>query len=161
MDPYTIAGLPLHPLLVHAVVILAPLTGLAVILHALWPVAARRLGVVTPIAGLIVLILVPITINAGEALEKLVPKSTQLEHHIDLGDTLLPWAIALFVITLAVWLWTRYFNKPAAARLGRAGSLAVDIVLKAAAVVIGVGIIVDVVLIGEAGARAVWGGTVS
>jgi hypothetical protein len=37
----TISGLPAHVLLVHALVVLAPLTALLEVLCALWP-AARR-----------------------------------------------------------------------------------------------------------------------
>src|SRR5690606_37393735 len=58
---FTIAGLPLHPLLVHAVVILVPLTALALVLGSLWPAARRRLGIVTPLAAALLVVLVPIT----------------------------------------------------------------------------------------------------
>ena len=39
----TIFGLPAHALLVHAMVVLAPLTALLEILCAIWPAARRRL----------------------------------------------------------------------------------------------------------------------
>ncbi len=39
----TIAGLPAHALLVHAIVVLAPLTAALEILCAIWPAARRRL----------------------------------------------------------------------------------------------------------------------
>jgi hypothetical protein len=156
MDSFTIAGLPMHVLLVHAVVILTPLTALAVLMHAFWPAAARRLGVVTPLAALVVLVLVPITVSAGQALEKLVPETPAVEHHADLGGTLLPWAIGLFVVALALWLWTR-FGPRWRKRMPPAAALTIDIVLRVLAVVAAVGILIDVVLIGDAGARAVWG----
>ncbi len=39
----TISGIPAHALLVHAIVVLAPLTALLEILCAFWPAARRRL----------------------------------------------------------------------------------------------------------------------
>jgi hypothetical protein len=159
-----VAGLPLHVLLVHAVVVLTPLTALAVLLHAFWPAAARRLGIVTPLAALVVLVLVPLTTNAGGALRDIVEPSEALERHAELGDTLLPWAAALFVVAVAEWLWTTptrwSLRRRAEKRMPRGGVLAIDIVLKVVAVAVAVGVIVDVALIGDAGARAVWGDVV-
>ncbi|MGH3260818.1 MAG: hypothetical protein ACRET2_18230 [Steroidobacteraceae bacterium] len=156
---YTFAGLPLHILLVHAVVVLVPLTALAVLLHAFWPAAARRLGVVTPLGGLVVLVLTPITINAGMALKNLVGVTPAIQRHADLGPTLLPWAIALFIVALAEWGWTR-FGRPRATRMPGRARIIIVLVLAAAATVVAIGSVVDVILIGDAGARAVWGGLV-
>jgi hypothetical protein len=47
MDFPTIGGLPAHPLIVHATVVLVPLAAAAVALHAFWPAARARLGLVT------------------------------------------------------------------------------------------------------------------
>jgi hypothetical protein len=129
-----------------------------VLLHALWPAAARRLGVVTPIAALVVLVLVPITVNAGEALETMTGVTPQIQRHADLGNGLLPWVIALFVVALAEWAWTGLAVRFAAERFTPGVRLAVRVVLAVAAVVVAVGTTWDVVLIGDAGARAVWGG---
>ena len=38
----TVNGLPAHVLLVHAVVVLVPLTSLLLVLVAVWPAARRR-----------------------------------------------------------------------------------------------------------------------
>ena len=67
-----VAGLPLHPLIVHAVMVLLPLTALALALGAVVPAARRRLVIVTPLAALLVLVLVPVTILAGEDLKEVV-----------------------------------------------------------------------------------------
>ncbi len=37
-------GLPAHPLLVHAAVVLVPLAAIGVVLIAFWPAARARLG---------------------------------------------------------------------------------------------------------------------
>jgi len=157
MDSYTFPGLPLHILLVHAVVVLVPLTAIAVVLHALWPAAARRLGIVTPLAGLVVLVLTPITVNAGQALETKVPVTAAVQQHADLGNTLLGWVIPLFIVALVEWLWTRFAERALSTRMTPMAVLGIKLLIGIAALVVAVGSVIDVVLIGDAGARAVWG----
>jgi len=155
-----IGGLPLHPLIVHAVVILVPLTALAVVVGTLWPAARRRLGVVTPLAALIVLILVPITVAAGESLRDVVGPLPGVDAHEALGRMLLPWVIAMFVASAAQWAWYRW-GVPRMQSQGteRArGTAVISIVIGVIAIAAAVGALVVVVLIGESGARAVWGG---
>lgn len=154
---YTVAGLPLHILLNHAVVVLVPLTAGAVALHALWPVAARRLGIVTPLAALVVLVLTPITVQAGKALEKIVGVTPAIQRHADLGMMLLPWVVALFVVAVGEWLWSHY--GPAwGERMHPRTRAGIRIALAVVAVLVAAGSVIQVVLIGDAGARAVWGG---
>ena len=157
MDLFEIAGLPLHPLIVHAVVVLLPLTALALVLGALIPAARRRLGIVTPLAALLVAALVPVTILAGERLKAEVGPIPQVLHHEELGRLLPPWAIALFVVAAAQWAWYRFRTPRAEGRRTTADRVAA-ILFAIAGVVVAVGSTVLVVLIGEAGARAVWGG---
>ena len=49
-------GLPTHILLVHAVIVLVPIAALLTVLSAVWPAARRRLGIITPLVGLVALI---------------------------------------------------------------------------------------------------------
>lgn len=152
-----IGGLPLHPLIVHLVVVLAPLTALAMVLSVFWPAARRRLGIVTPLAALVVLILVPLTVAAGESLKEVVGPLPAVERHESFGRMLLPWAIALFAVSSIHWAWYRFGRRgvvekrPSQARV-------VEVVLGALALSVSIGITVVTVLIGESGARAVWGG---
>ncbi|KDA06535.1 hypothetical protein DC31_09020 [Microbacterium sp. CH12i] len=157
MDLLEISGLPLHPLIVHAVVVLLPLTACALLLGTFVPAARRRLGVVTPIASLVVLALVPITIAAGESLKEVVGALPSVQHHEMLGRMLPPWAIALFIVAAAQWAWFRFRPRPAN-RQATKGDRATVVVFAVAATVVAVGSTVMVILIGEAGARAVWGG---
>lgn len=152
-------GLPIHALLVHFVVIAVPIGALCVVLSTAWPAARRWLGAVTPIIALAALVSVPITTQAGEALEEQVAETALSELHTHLGDDLLPWAIALFVVAAAQWTWYRFFSAPGrfAGRISSPRArLAIRVILIAAAVVVAIGSIVMVVLIGESGARAVW-----
>ena len=147
-DVIQIAGLPLHPLIVHAVVVLTPLTVLALLLGTFWPAARRRLGVVTPLGALAVLVLVPVTIAAGNSLAEVIGPIPAVETHR-----------GLFAVAAAQWAWFRYGD----ARMRRSApgrARAIVIGLAAASVIVGVGTLVVVVLTGDSGARAVWGGIV-
>jgi len=132
----TINGLPAHALLVHAVVVLLPLAALAVVLHAVWPEARRRLGIVTPLLCLAVLVLVPLTTNAGEDLEKALGGSNPLiDRHAELADQLLPWTIALAVAGVGQWV------------IGRWSPVGLAVRLPLGVVSIGVAVIATVVLV--------------
>ncbi len=156
---FTFGGLPLHPLLVHAVVVLLPLTAVVVVLHACWPAARRRLGVLTPILAGVTLGLVPITAQAGEALRASIGESPQVARHAAIADSVLPWTIALFAVALAEWLWFR-LGKPPAAGTAKSGrrELIVRGLMLAAAVAVAAGSLVVVFRTGDSGARAVWEG---
>lgn len=155
---WQIAGLPAHPLLVHAVVVLIPLAALMVVVGSVWPAARRRLGILTPIVALAALIFVPLTKEAGEALERQVPESAMLERHTELGDQLLPWAIGLFVVAAGQWLWFRLRARRADRRDGggRAGGRVATIAIAIAAIVVAGATTFSVVQVGDSGARAVW-----
>jgi hypothetical protein len=158
---YEINGLPLHVLIVHFVVIVVPLAALCTVLAAAWPAARRRLGIVTPLIALAALVAVPITMAAGEWLVARVAHTELIAAHQALGYTLLPWAIATFVVALVQWAWFRFFYREGA-RLrvkGKSLRVAVTIVLAAAVAITAVGSVVTVVRIGESGARAIWTGS--
>lgn len=154
-----IGGLPLHPLIVHAVVVLVPLTALAIVLGTFWPAARRRLGIVTPLAALVVLILVPITVAAGESLRDVVGPLPGVAEHEAYGRMLLPWALGMLVASTAQWAWYRWGIPRAQPPQARRTSV-ISIVIGVVAILTAVGSIVVIVLIGESGARAVWGGLV-
>lgn len=90
MGPDLINGIPAHVLFVHFVVILVPLTALALILCAALPSVMRRFGLALPALALVSLISVPLTTNA-------------VRKHTELGEELLPWVVALFLAATAVW----------------------------------------------------------
>ena len=152
--PSTVFGLPTHALIVHATVVLIPLAALAVLLHAVWPAARRRLGIVTPLLAGGALVLTPLSTDSGETLERQVPHSALIERHAHLADGLLPWTLGLFVVAVGLWLLDR--------RRGRAGTGSLTgprwlpIALSVLAVVAVVGTVQQVVRIGHAGAEATW-----
>ena len=158
---WTFNGLPLHVLLVHVAVIVVPLAALCLALAAAWPTARRRLGIVTPLIALTALITVPLTAEAGEALEEQVPETALSEVHGELGEGLLPWVVALFVVAVVQWAWYALFTGtgPFAGRpASRTLRIAVQVALVVAVVAVVVGAVVQTFVIGESGARAAWEG---
>jgi hypothetical protein len=174
----TVNGLPAHILLVHAVVVLVPLTALVLLLVAFWPAARRRLALPGAILAVVTLVAVPLTTDAGEWLEHRLPSTPLLHAHTELGDSLLPWAIGLAVVGIALAGRELLVNRrspagtpgegPGAARRTHAqptntGSrdLAVTIILAILTVVVAVGAVGTTYQIGDSGARAAWTGQFS
>ncbi|ALV32606.1 DUF2231 domain-containing protein [Streptomyces sp. CdTB01] len=147
-------GLPAHVLLVHFVVVLVPLTAIAVVASAVWPSVARRMGVVLPVLALVTLASVPLTTSAGEWLEEHVGSDALVRRHAELGDGLLPWALGLFVLAAAVWWTTR--RTSSSEQTGNRSASVVRIAAAVLSVVVAAGAVVDVYRIGDSGAKAAW-----
>ncbi|MEP6562702.1 MAG: DUF2231 domain-containing protein [Nakamurella sp.] len=152
--PDEVSGIPVHILLVHAIVVLVPLTALMTVLSALWPAARRRIGIVTPLFGLVTLILVPITQNAGEWLQARVGNAPLINEHVELGETMLWFGIGLFIASLLAWgvptLLARNARKPPAPWIG--------VVVAVIALALAGASVVQVYRVGESGSKAVWTG---
>jgi hypothetical protein len=99
----TLNGLPAHALLVHAIVVLLPLAAVLLVLCALWPAARRKLAGPNALLSVLVLILVPITTDAGDWLEHHVASTPLVRTHTQLGDTALYVAIPVAVLALIMW----------------------------------------------------------
>lgn len=117
----TVNGLPAHILLVHAIVVLLPLSALVLVLTACLPSVRRRLAGANAILSVLVVILVPITTNAGEWLERRVARTPLVRAHTEIGDTAIWAAIPVAVLALALW-WRQREAGAAAADAGAAGS---------------------------------------
>ena len=104
----TVLGIPVHPLVVHAVVVLAPLAALLMLLFAVSGRFRAWSGVLTPVVVTIALVLSPVATQSGEALERRLPESEAIHEHAELGDTL-TWALfaAAVVAWLMWWFWRR------------------------------------------------------
>jgi len=157
--PETVFGLPTHAIVVHATVVLLPLAALVVLLHAFWPAARHRLGVVTPLLAGVALVLVPLATQSGETLEHSVRESALVERHAELADGMLPWAIGLFVVAVALWLLDRRRAGAPADDVSRARW--VPIVAGVLTVVAVGGTVQQIVRVGHAGAEATWNGVVT
>ncbi|MCZ4558831.1 hypothetical protein O4215_25030 [Rhodococcus maanshanensis] len=147
----TINGLPVHVLLNHFIVVLAPLTAILVILCSAWPAARRRLVWPTLVLAAAVTALTPVTTEAGEWLERHVDSSPAVHTHTELGDTMIYFSVALLVVAVA--LAVVHLREERSMPAGRVLTGAVV----AVAVIVGLATIVQVYRIGESGARSVWG----
>ncbi|HXS87529.1 MAG TPA: DUF2231 domain-containing protein [Mycobacterium sp.] len=147
----TISGLPAHVLLVHALVVLAPLTALLEILCALWPVARRHLVWLVLVLAAVTTVLTSITASAGEWFydQQHHPRDI-LNTHADRGSTMIYFSIALLVVAVVLAVVHRRELRAVAPR--RMVSVAIALL----AVVVGVAATVQMVRIGDSGARAVW-----
>ena len=151
----TFSGLPAHPLLVHFVVVLAPLTAILAILCALWPAARRRfVWLVAALAG-VTAVLTPITAEAGEWLEHKVTESAALETHEHLGKTMIYFAAALLAAAIA--LVVAHLR----AQRGKPLSGALSAVVAVFVVAASLATAVQVFRIGHSGAEATWGDALS
>jgi uncharacterized membrane protein len=147
----TFNGLPAHALLVHFIVVLAPLTAVLAILCALWPAARQRLTWLVLGLAVITVALTPLTTEAGEWLEHQVGRSPQVHAHTELGDSMLYFSIALLVA--AVLLAVLHVREIRGHTVKRVASWAVAVVV----IVVSVATSVQVYRIGDSGAKATWG----
>lgn len=153
-----INGLPLHPVIVHAVVILGPLAGLTGLAYAFvptwrwllrWPLVALSLVVATTAL---------IAVQAGESLLDSRPELEPLvADHADRGGLLRNWSLTFIVDTLlAAWA----LGGPSALASGRGAQESRGVIGWIAMVLLvagSIGLMVLVFLTGDSGAQAVWG----
>ena len=148
----TLWGLPAHALLVHAVVVLAPLTASLEILCGFWPAARRRfVWLVVALAGATT-VLTPLTTDAGEWLyDQQAQVSPVLQEHAERGGWMIYFAVALLMVALALAVLHVLEGRSDAPKKVAA------VVVAVVALVVGVSSIVTVARIGHSGAESVWG----
>lgn len=146
----TFNGLPVHALLVHFIVVLAPLTAILAILCAVWPAARQRLVWLVLALAVVTAGLSPLTTESGEWLEHQIEESPLVEEHAELGDTMVYFALALLIA--AILLTVVYVRN----KRGRALSGALSAAVTVFVVVASVATTVQVFRIGHSGANSVW-----
>jgi len=152
-----IAGLPAHILLVHAVVVLGPIAGLAAMVyaaaprcrpHLAWPLGVLSLGLV-PVAL--------VTAQAGEQLEKARPATALVREHAQQGDVLKIVSVIFFVIVAAMIVVS---FEPIGRRFAFLGPLRQNSVLRVVVLVAGglagAFFLYQSVITGHSGAASVW-----
>ncbi len=154
--------LPLHPLFVHAAVVAVPVVALLAIASAWVPNVRDWLGIVLPILATVTFIATLLAQQSGEALATQVSQTAAVTAHTEIADVATAGAFLLFAGAWAQWGWLRFFVRPrpdrlepkvSRPRLARAVSLVVSVLLT----LVGVFAIVAVIIVGDTGARAVWG----
>jgi hypothetical protein len=152
-----INGMPAHVLLLHFLVVLAPLTALLEIMCGLWPAAQRgQLLWLTLILATVTMVLTPITINAGQWLYDLRNEpSPILRQHAERGSAMIYFSVALLavaVILVALRLTERRTEKR---------RLVIDIAVGIMVLAVGISSMIQIYRIGDAGAQSVWGGEIA
>lgn len=142
-----IHGLPIHPLVVHAVVVLLPLAVLGTIALAVRPAWREKYGVLLVVVTVVATVLIPVATQSGEALQKRVGDPGQ---HAQLGDQLLWFSLPLLVLAVAMVAMSRRGVRGAALT-----------VVSGLAVVAALAATVQVVRVGDSGAKAAWGDQVT
>jgi hypothetical protein len=125
--PETVRGLPLHVLVVHAVVVLAPLAALAALGSAVWPAVRRHFGAASVVVAAVATALVPIATGSGENFERRLGAEELVRDHSRWAGRMLPAMLVLLasVLVLVVLdIATRSARLAAAPVEERVGALA-------------------------------------
>jgi hypothetical protein len=145
----TIFGLPVHALVVHATVVIVPLAALSVLLAGVWPRFRAWAGWGPAALAVVALVLTPISTSSGEELEHRVGHSSLIEDHSHLADMLIWWTVPLAVVAALAWFLHRRGTFESRRSLA--------VLMGVLGVVVGLGTLLQVVLIGHSGAKAAWG----
>lgn len=143
-------GLPLHPLVVHAAVVLLPVVALLGVLFILprWRARLRWPLLVGTLASLLV---VYVARESGFALrsELRLNDNPLVQQHLDLATQLVLLLVAMAVVVGVAVVLTR----PSRAAGGTTATTVVAVLVLLVSVAVGV----QTARVGEAGSRALWG----
>ncbi len=155
----SVAGLPLHPLVIHAVVVLLPLAAIGTLAMAVRPAWRRSLAVPTLLVALGGTVAVPLATVSGQQLQAAQGGGSPLvAEHAARAAALLPTSL-VYVALLAVTVYLALRSRSAVPDAGEQhhGSGVQVSVLGWLSAAVGAVVSVLVVWIGHAGASAVWG----
>ena len=153
--PETVSGVPVHPLVVHAVVVLIPLAAVGVILIAAFPRWRPAIGFTVLAVTAVGTALVPIAMMSGNNLADSVGKAPLLTRHQELGNSL--WYVAVPLLLVSLLLWWLGRRERSEQRLSTTASVAVGFL----GVIVAAAAIVQVARVGHSGAEAVWSGVLT
>ncbi len=163
MTAAIVAGMPMHPLLVHIPVAFVPLAALGALI-----VAARRQWLAT--YGWIVAALAALAfagsllaVNTGDSLTDTLRASgqtisTRLRDHAQMGDRV-PWVVGLFLVVTLAWLLVARRHPRTSeprATVGIRTPRAAIAALAVATVLCGAAATTAVLVTGHSGASSVW-----
>jgi len=157
----TVLGLPLHALVLHATVVLVPLTVLVALGFALLPRWRWLTRWPAAVASVVCVGLGFLTTTSGEALVHARPYLAALVATHRMLGTWLSWVLVPFAVVTVVAAWSLPGSTMLASGHGaqRSRLPGADALLATLVVVAAVAVLTLVVLTGHSGAEAVWGQT--
>lgn len=158
-------GLPAHPFLAHVPIVLIPLGAIGAIAMC-WKRLRDKVGWVTVGVVFVAGIFCQLAISAGESLEEYVRETNLVRDHAEMGESIRPWVLLMFLGLLAVMvvdrLRTRNTGQSSATGEGRDGGRTdqrlrvAGVVALVIALVFSAVSVVSIVRIGHSGSKAVW-----
>jgi uncharacterized membrane protein len=143
----TVAGLPVHPLVIHFAVVLVPLAALGLIVAVLNKAFRTRFAFAFVV---LIAVTVPLAFIAKESGESLAERVGITENHESLGEAFPLWVSVLAVATVVWYLIAR-----------RDGLNAMRKIAGAAVIALSVGVTALTFLVGHSGAEATWSSLIS
>lgn len=160
--PEFVNGLPLHVLVIHAVVVFVPLGALGTAAIAFWPAARRRVGWVVASVVALGTALTPIATSSGELLQNRLPDNPLIVAHQELGEQLIyfvaPQLLAVLGLMIAHTAHQSAQDADDAENGGPGRARIAVIAVAVLAVGLSAAATVHVFRVGETGSRAVWEG---
>jgi len=152
-----IFGLPTHALVIHAVVVLVPLSALSAIAYVVRPGWRRVLRWPTAAGAVVSGVSAFVAAESGEALQRRVTRvragsfdAQMLNDHVEWGDR----AKLLCLLFMALTLVALWFARPPDEESPRGHAF--DVLVGTLVVLSAVAAVVTVVLAGHAGSAVVW-----
>lgn len=152
-----IFGLPTHALVIHAVVVLVPLSAVSAVSYVVRPAWRRVLRWPTAVGAVVSGISAFVAAESGEALQRRVSRVRSgatdfdlLSTHVAWGDRARLFGLLFMVLTLAA-LW---FVRPPEEEPPRGHAL--EVLIGTLVVLAAVTAVVTVVVAGHAGSQVVW-----
>lgn len=95
-------GLPAHPLIVHATVVVVPAAATTVLVATLWQRFRTWAGWLPAALSLAALVLAPMSTSSGEGLEHMTGSSSLVQEHAELGEMLVWWLVPLAALAVVM-----------------------------------------------------------
>ncbi|MFT8395095.1 cytochrome b5 domain-containing protein [Propionibacterium sp.] len=146
----TVAGLPVHALIVHFAVVLLPLASLALIAEVIRPAWRQRYGLIT---------VVVLTVGVGAAVISRL-SGEQLATHLGRPVTHATWGTITTAVSIALWLASIIYVRLTRIPDGQPADRPRAGVAGVATVVLALATLGAVTVTGHSGAEAAWGGRV-
>ena len=143
----SVAGLPLHPLVIHASIVLIPLVAIGALVMSYLPSFSRRYGKLILVIALFAQVSLFLAKVTGEAFEEILDKD--MGNHAELGE------IAPFItLPMVALIYLRWRLDRSGATVG---SVWVRRLTSLALIMASLASIAVIVLVGHSGAQSVWG----